>query len=697
MEKLNEYLQTLMSTCSYELHLEPNRIPYIVSASGSADVANAPLLGTQISTLIFPLIPMAVKMELPNKDEIEFAHAHNLGNFNFQVRKSPAGFKVTIRPIISEAARSNDAGIDLPHVEPDMFKPSAPTSMFSNSVNQTPAAAKIEDFAFESSSLNFENETAAVEASARATELEIEEAEKFLQASIPAIETVPFNDPAFQTVFSDTSTYEPPGRRDDFDFLTAENSNAQDDFAAQTNFAPAENDFSQQNQPSQQSFNQFPTEQTQFQPQQTQFQQPQYQSQEQFQQPQQQFQQAPQQFVQPQQQFQPQQQQFVQAPQQQFYQMPVPEAAAVFEQARANPRARASMDSLFHQMAELGASDLHMSVSMPPMVRKDGKMQKLDLNAPQLSADEMKTLLTSIMPSKNQEEFERRKDTDFAYEIPELARFRANIFADRKGMGGVFRIIPTKILTAEQLGLSPAIMSLCNLSKGLVVVTGPTGSGKSTTLCAMVDHINKSREDHIITIEDPIEFTHENQSCLVNQREVHNHTDSFKDALRAALREDPDILLVGEMRDLETVSIAIETAETGHLVFGTLHTTTACSTVDRIIDQFPADRQQQIRVMLSESLKGVISQTLLPKKGGGRIAALEVLIVTPAISNLIREGKTFQIPSAMQTGKQLGMVVLNDALFALVQKGLVEPRDAYIKAVDKPGFESMLTRNNMRM
>ncbi len=248
-------------------------------------------------------------------------------------------------------------------------------------------------------------------------------------------------------------------------------------------------------------------------------------------------------------------------------------------------------------------------------------------------------------------------------------------------------------MTAEDLNLSKAIMDLCNLSKGLVVVTGPTGSGKSTTLCAMVDSINRNREEHIITIEDPIEFTHENQKCLVNQREVHNHTASFKNALRAALREDPDILLVGEMRDLETISIAIETAETGHLVFGTLHTTTAASTVDRIIDQFPADRQQQIRVMLSESLKGVIAQTLLPKIGGGRIAALEVLIVTPAIANLIREGKTFQIPSQMQTGKNLGMQMLNDSLIELVKKDLVEPQHAYVKAVDKDGFESLLKKN----
>src|SRR5688500_12273795 len=266
---------------------------------------------------------------------------------------------------------------------------------------------------------------------------------------------------------------------------------------------------------------------------------------------------------------------------------------------------------------------------------------------------------------------------------------------DRKGMGAVFRIIPSKILTAEQLGLSKAIMGLCDLSKGLVVVTGPTGSGKSTTLCAMVNHINTVREDHIITIEDPVEFVHENINCLVNQREVHNHTMSFKDALRAALREDPDIILVGEMRDLETISIAIETAETGHLVFGTLHTTTAISTVDRIIDQFPADRQEQIRVMLAESIKGVISQTLCKKIGGGRVAAREILLSIPSVTNLIREGKTFQIASIMQTSKRLGMVTLNDALIAYVDSGEVEPKEAYMKAVEKPGFVAMLKARNL--
>jgi twitching motility protein PilT len=247
-------------------------------------------------------------------------------------------------------------------------------------------------------------------------------------------------------------------------------------------------------------------------------------------------------------------------------------------------------------------------------------------------------------------------------------------------------------MTAEKLGLSPHILNLCKLNKGLVLVTGPTGSGKSTTLCAMVDYINRTRQDHIITIEDPIEFVHENKSCLINQREIRTHTDSFKDALRAALREDPDIVLVGELRDLETVAIAIETAETGHLVLGTLHTTTAASTVDRVIDQFPADRQAQIRIMLSESLRGVIAQTLCRKIGGGRVAALEVLIATQAISNLIRESKTFQIPSIMQVSKAVGMASLNDALLDLVNKKLVAPEEALAKAVDKGGFESMVKR-----
>jgi twitching motility protein PilT len=353
---------------------------------------------------------------------------------------------------------------------------------------------------------------------------------------------------------------------------------------------------------------------------------------------------------------------------------------------------RAEIDALFHLMCEAKASDLHLSVGSTPLVRKDGHMQPLDAAAPPLDPDSVVRLLDPITPEKNKAEFGERHDTDFAYEIPGLARFRANIFMDRKGRGAVFRVIPSQILTAEQLGLSPAILNLCKLNKGLVLVTGPTGSGKSTTLCGMIDYINRTRKDHIITIEDPIEFVHENKMCAINQREVHNHTMSFKNALRAALREDPDIILVGEMRDLETVAIAIETAETGHLVFGTLHTTTAASTVDRVIDQFPSDRQAQIRIMLSESLKGVISQTLCKKVGGGRAAALEVLIVTSAVSNLIRESKTFQIQSMMQVGKAVGMVTLNDALLDLVTRKLVAPDEAHSKAIDKGGMEALLKR-----
>jgi twitching motility protein PilT len=355
------------------------------------------------------------------------------------------------------------------------------------------------------------------------------------------------------------------------------------------------------------------------------------------------------------------------------------------------------IDALFHAMVKVGASDLHLSVGSSPLVRKDGHMDKLDPAAAPLTPQDLVHLLGPIMPEKNRKEFTERHDTDFAYEIAGLARFRSNVFADRQGPAAVFRVIPTKILTAEQLGLSPFILQLCALNKGLVLVTGPTGSGKSTTLCAMIDHINKTRQDHIITIEDPIEFVHPNQKCLINQREVHTHTDSFKAALRAALREDPDIVLVGELRDLETVAIAIETAETGHLVFGTLHTTTAASTVDRIVDQFPADRQEQIRIMLSESLRGVIAQNLCRKIGGGRVAALEVLIATQAVSNLIREGKTFQIPSIMQVGKAIGMVSLNDALMELVNKKLVTPDEAYSKSVDKGGFEGLLKRANLTL
>jgi twitching motility protein PilT len=338
---------------------------------------------------------------------------------------------------------------------------------------------------------------------------------------------------------------------------------------------------------------------------------------------------------------------------------------------------------------ERGASDLHLSTGEKPMLRVDGELARLDGEAA-LTSESCWELLRPLLPSRLEEEWETGHDVDFAHEIPGLARFRCNYFLDRLGPGGVFRVIPAKIMTVEDLQLSPHILRLCRLTKGLVLVTGPTGSGKTTTLTALVDYINRIRNEHIITIEDPIEFVHPNRACLINQRQVGEHTSSFKAALRAALREDPDIVLVGEMRDLETVAIAIETAETGHLVFGTLHTSTAVSTVDRVIDQFPADRQDQIRVMLSESLCGVISQTLCRRKGGGRVAALEVLLGIPAVANLIREGKSFQIPSLMQTGKKHGMVTLNDALMDLLARDLIGSEEAYLRSVEKVGMLSAL-------
>jgi len=355
----------------------------------------------------------------------------------------------------------------------------------------------------------------------------------------------------------------------------------------------------------------------------------------------------------------------------------------------AKDAAEERIQELLRKLVSSGSSDLHLRVGEPPIIRKSGEMMRLEGYGP-LTVEEMEALIFAIMPERNRTEFGERNDTDFAYEILDLARFRANALRDRKGPAAVFRVIPTKVQSAEELGLSDDVQKLCFLSKGLVLVTGPTGSGKSTTLAAMVDLINRKRSAHIITIEDPIEFVHPNKSCIITQRQVALHTESFKHALRAALREDPDIVLVGEMRDLETVAIAIETAETGHLVFGTLHTTTAASTVDRIIDQFPADRQSQIRVMLSESLKGVVAQILCKKIGGGRVAVREILLAIPAIANLIREGKTFQIPSMIQTNKKIGMITLNDALMEVVEKKLVEPQEAYVKAADKSGLEAMM-------
>lgn len=347
-----------------------------------------------------------------------------------------------------------------------------------------------------------------------------------------------------------------------------------------------------------------------------------------------------------------------------------------------------AIDRLLQRMVEMKASDLHLCVGAPPMLRLDGDMVPLS-GEDRLSPESIQSILWPMVPARNRSEFEELKDSDFAYEIPGVARFRSNIFVDLYGMGAVFRVIPSKILSVEQLGLPPELLTLCNLAKGLVVVTGPTGSGKSTTLAALIDYINRTRKSHIITIEDPVEFVHQNQQSLINQRQVGEHTKSFKSALRAALREDPDIVLLGEMRDLETIAIAMETAETGHLVFGTLHTSSAPSTIDRIIDQFPTNQQNQVRTMLSGSLKGVIAQMLCKKKGGGRVAALEVMMGVPAISNLIREGKIFQIPSIMQTSKNMGMRLMNDSLFELVRSGKVDADEALSKSNEKATLQTL--------
>jgi len=355
----------------------------------------------------------------------------------------------------------------------------------------------------------------------------------------------------------------------------------------------------------------------------------------------------------------------------------------------------AKIDALFKIMLNQGASDLHLSPCNKPKIRKSGVLMELPGDFPILTPELNRELLFGIMNEEEQEQYERTKDVDFAYPLDEMkARFRANVFMERKGIGGVFRQIPTEIMSAEQLGLSPLILNFARLHKGLVLVTGATGSGKSTTLAAMIDFINKQRKAHIITIEDPIEFVHQNQMCLVNQREVGRDTDSFAASLKSALREDPDVVLVGEMRDLETIELAITAAEMGLLVFGTLHTSSAAKTVDRIINVFPADAQPQVRASLGESLKGVVAQQLLKTVDGKRVAAQEILVGTSAVCNLIREGKTFQIPSMMQTGKKEGMQLMDMAIEDILKSGRISPEEAYLKATIKAPFEKFLTNKD---
>ncbi len=350
----------------------------------------------------------------------------------------------------------------------------------------------------------------------------------------------------------------------------------------------------------------------------------------------------------------------------------------------------ARIDAFFKLMNEQGASDLHLVSGQPPALRIRGDVERIKYKV--LDDDDLRSMLYEISPEEKVKIFEESGDVDFGYEIPGLARYRANFFMQKNGIGAVFREIPSTIMTVEQLGLPAVISKLATLPRGLVLVTGPTGSGKSTTLAAIIDVANRSRKDHIITIEDPIEFVHKSQSCIVNHREVGIHTNSFASALRGALREDPDIILVGEMRDLETISLAIEAASTGHLVFGTLHTTSAPKTVDRAIEVFPANEQQQIRSTLADGLRAIIAQVLfkrIDKKA--RCVALEILIANAAVRNLVREGKTHQIPSMIQTGKKYGMQLLDDAIMELYNKGWISADEAYMKANEKAKFRPLLT------
>jgi twitching motility protein PilT len=356
----------------------------------------------------------------------------------------------------------------------------------------------------------------------------------------------------------------------------------------------------------------------------------------------------------------------------------------------------AKIDALFNLMFEQKASDLHLSAGNPPILRINGELIRVD--APPLEDDQLKTMLYEIAPEYKIKVFEETGDVDFGYEIANVSRFRANFFTQKYGIAAVFRQIPSKVLSFEDFEkfdapLPPVLKKFAMLHKGLVVVTGPTGSGKSTTLAAIVDYANKNRRDHIITVEDPIEFVHESKSCLVNHREVGMHTKSFASALRGALREDPDIILVGELRDLETIELALTAASTGHLVFGTLHTQSAAKTVDRIIDVFPADQQNKIRATLSESLKGVVAQVLFKRiDRKGRVAALEILIFNTAIANLVREGKTHQIPGMIQVGKKYGNAPLDDSIMDHLKMKRISPEEAYDKCIDKKKFRPFLAR-----
>ncbi|MBI4850056.1 MAG: type IV pilus twitching motility protein PilT [Nitrospirae bacterium] len=355
----------------------------------------------------------------------------------------------------------------------------------------------------------------------------------------------------------------------------------------------------------------------------------------------------------------------------------------------------AGVDVFLRHLVENNASDLHLSAWAKVTIRKYGELVEAPYE--EVTNDALKAILFEILTEEQHNLFIANKELDFAYEIPDVSRFRVNYFYHRQGIGAAFRTIPTSIPTMHELGLPPQILRFTNLNKGLVLVTGPTGSGKSTTIATIIDHINSNKRLHIISIEDPIEFIHKDKKCIINQREVGSHTKSFANALRSALREDPDIILIGEMRDLETIELAITAAETGHLVFATLHTNSAAKTVDRIIDAFPAKQQSQIRTMLSSSLKGIISQELLKRfDKAGRLAAIEILFCNFAVANLIRENKTFQIPSLIQAGKGQGMQLMDQVLMDLLKQNRISSEDAYLKANDKKPFEEFLNTSERK-
>lgn len=351
------------------------------------------------------------------------------------------------------------------------------------------------------------------------------------------------------------------------------------------------------------------------------------------------------------------------------------------------------IDDLLRLIVEKSGSDLHLTVGCPPMMRLQGKLWPTELS--ELTAKATKRLIYQFLDNDQRERLERDLELDISYELTGVARFRCNLFFNRLGVGGVFRVIPTKIKTVDDLNLPKVLSDLARRNKGLILVTGPTGSGKSTTLAAMVDLINRERQDHILTIEDPIEFVHQHQSCIVNQREIGPNTKSFANALRSALREDPDVILVGEMRDYETISLAVTAAETGHLVFATLHTPSAAQSVDRIVDVFPSHQQEQIRTQLADALQGIVAQQLIPTVDGmDRVCALEILVNVPAVGNLIRENKTFQLPSIMQTNKQIGMQTMDQSLMDLVKLRVIAPQEAYRRAFDKKAFEQYKPRGH---